>query len=80
MSDMFELHVGVSLGVLRSQGAGGGDPRGPGLSTGIHPAAGTPASSRIGTLVAFWAVFAPLKPSDAGRSWGPRGVGGPWCR
>ena len=23
MSDMFELHVGVSLGVLRSQGAGG---------------------------------------------------------
>ena len=68
----------MSFGALRSRGAG--DPQGPGLSTGIHPAAGTPASSRIGTLVAFWAVVAPLKPSDAGRSPGPHGAGGPWCR
>ena len=78
MSDMFELHVGVSLGVLRSRGAGGS----PGARV-VHrdpSAAGTPASSRIGTLVAFWAVFAPLKPSDAGRSPGQHGVGGQWCR
>ena len=79
MSDMFELHVGVSLGVLRSQGAGG-IPGGPGCPPGsiLQPARQPPPALALWWPSGPWSRLSSLVMRAALRGstgWVVSGVG-----